>query len=387
VTDLAITIPTPEGSARYVMGPPRAVVPPAQPFTSRRVFAAPHVVVDAAAEYTPGVTPPVDWDATIAYRRYLWRLGIGVAEAMDTSERGPQGLSWAQVKELISRSVAAASEAGGAVMCGAGTDQLTESHPSLRDITAAYAEQVAYVQSEGSKVVLRASHALARAATTADDYAQVIGDVVADAHEPVVIHWIGEVFDPELRGYFGHTDLDDALKAVVTLAEAHRDKIAGYKFSLLDVEREVRFRRELPEGMLVYTGDDHDYPQMLAGDAEGHSHGLLGVFDPLAPIASEAFGQLDDGDVDGFRSTLEATLPLARRMFENPAGDYKTGVVFTAFLAGHQDHFRMVSGREGKRSLAHLVDLFVHGDRLGLWPDPELAVRRMQSVLALGGAA
>lgn len=354
-------------------------------FASRRVYAAPHVVVDALAEYTPGVDPPIDWDATIAFREHLWSYGIGIAEAMDTSERGPGGLTWPQAQELITRSLAASQKVGGAIVCGAGTEQLTSIHPSLDEIADAYIEQIEFIEDRGGSAVVRASHALVAAARTTDDYARLYERILSKAQRPVIVHWLGTVFDPSLEGYWGSTDLDETQKTVVELAHRHSDKLAGIKFSLLDADRESRFRRELPEGVHVFTGDDYDYPTLLAGDDKHFSHALLGVLDPLGPIASTAFQALDNGDQDGFLELMASTVPLAVRMFEEPAARYKTGCVFIAYLSGHQNHFRMATGREGMRSIRHLCELFRLTDELGLFPDPDLAADRMRRVLALSG--
>lgn len=356
-----------------------------QPFESRTVYAAPHTVADALADYTPGVRPPVDWDATIAFRRHLWSYGIGVAEAMDTSERGPGGLVWEQAQELITRSLEAASEVSGAIVCGAGTDQLDDPAPSLDQVADAYQEQVDFIEAHGGSTVIRASHALVGAAETADDYLKVYDRVLSRADRPAIVHWLGAVFDPSLTGYWGSVDLDETQRAVVELAHRHPTKLAGIKFSLLDAEREVRLRSELPEGVAVFTGDDYDYPTLLRGDGASHSHGLLGVLDPLAPVASRAFAALDEGDGDRFEELMGATVPLAVRMFEEPAAMYKTGCVFIAYLSGHQDHFRMISGREGMRSAAHLSDLFRLTDALGLFPDPHLAAHRMRLLMEASG--
>jgi Protein of unknown function (DUF993) len=360
---------------------------PRAPFTRRTCLAAPHTVADALAEYTPGERPPVDWDATIAFRRHLWSHGIGVAEAMDTSERGPGGLTWPQARELMRRSVEAAREAGGLVMCGAGTEQLTAATPSLDDIADAYIEQVAYIEDLGSAAIIRASHALAAVARSPEDYASVYERVLRSAAEPVIVHWLGAVFDPSLTGYWGHTGTEDTLEAVVALAKANAGHLRGIKFSLLDAELEAELRRRLPAGVEVYTGDDYDYPSLILGDGVHHSQGLLGVLDPIAPVASAALQALDGGDEEGYLRLMGSTVPLAVRMFEAPAASYKTGTVFIAWLGGHQEHFRMVSGREGMRSILHLSDLYRLAGDLGLFPDPELAAHRMRSLLTVSGVA
>lgn len=389
MTTLASTelvLPTADGgTTRHVLHEPVDYPRHPAPFTSRTVLAAAHVVADVRADYQPGHTPPVDWEATIAFRKHLFGYGVGIAEAMDTTERGPGGLTWPQAQELIRLGVAAAREAGAAVVAGAGTDQITSARPGLSEIVDAYTEQLEFVQAQGSAAVLRASHALVGAAESEEDYLSVYRDVLAKADKPAIVHWLGTGFDPTLAGYWGHTDVRRAMDVVVRMAEENAEHLDGIKFSLLDEELEKEFRRRLPAGVKVFTGDDYGYTDLLLGDGEHHSHGLLGVLDPIAPIASAAFTALDAGDERGFAETLNRSIPMAVKMFEAPADRYKVGTVFVAWLSGHQDHFRMVTGREGLRSLQHLTDLFVLTDRLGLFPDPELAAHRMRLLLALGG--
>ncbi|MFI5614216.1 DUF993 family protein [Amycolatopsis sp. NPDC051903] len=381
-----LVLPTADGgTTRHVMHEAVDYPHHPAPFSSRTVLAAAHVVADTRADYQPGQEPPVDWEATVAFRQHLFSYGVGIAEAMDTSERGPGGLSWRQAQELIRLGVAAAREAGAAVVAGAGTDQLTAAAPALNQIVEAYLEQLEFVQAQGSAAVLRASHALVSVAQTADDYLSVYRDVLAKTDKPAIVHWLGTGFDPSLAGYWGHTDVLAAMDVVVQLARDNAEKLEGIKFSLLDHELEQEFRRRLPAGVKVFTGDDYGYTDLLLGDGEHHSHGLLGVLDPIAPIASAGFAALDAGDEAGFTETMNRSIPLAVKMFEAPADRYKVGTVFVAWLSGHQDHYRMVSGREGMRSLQHLTDLFVLTDELGLFPDPELAAHRMRLLLAAEG--
>lgn len=386
LTATAITIPTSDrGLTRHELHEPVTFPLHPQPFTSRSVFAAPHVVADARAEYTPGISPPVDWDATMSFRRHLWSYGIGVAEGMDTSERGPGGLTWPQARRLIHEGLTAAKEVDGAIVCGVGTDQITTPMPSLDEVVDAYLEQLDHVESGGGSAVIRASHALVAAAQSTEDYLTVYGRVLEHARRPVIVHWLGTVFDPSLHGYWGTTDIPRAMEAVLALAHDKVDKLRGIKFSLLDAELEKTFRARVPPSVEIFTGDDYGYTELLLGDGKHHSHGLLGVLDPIAPIASQAFAALDRGDIDGFTQYMDSTIPFAVKMFEQPASYYKVGVVFIAWLSGHQDHFRMVTGREGFRSLQHLTDLFVHADSLGLLPDPDLARHRMRAFLATHG--
>ncbi|MFD7547470.1 dihydrodipicolinate synthase family protein [Streptomyces sp. NPDC059816] len=359
----------------------------AQPFASRVVFAAAHVVADPLAAPLAngsGVGPAaVDWDATLAFRRHLWAHGLGVAEAMDTAQRG-MGLDWPGAAELIRRSAAEARAEGGRVVCGAGTDQLS-GLASLAEVRAAYEEQLAVVEESGAGAVLMASRALAATATGPDDYCAVYGDLLRQAARPVVLHWLGPMFDPALGGYWGSSDLDEATDTFLDVIAAHPEKVDGIKISLLDADREVELRRRLPAGVRCYTGDDFHYPQLIEGDELHFSHALLGVLDPLAPLAARALRRLDAGDTDGFRQLLDPTVPLARHLFGAPTRYYKTGVVFLAWLAGHQTHFTMVGGLQTARSLPHLARAYELADDLGLFPDPHLAEQRMRTLLTLHG--
>ncbi|MGW2203891.1 dihydrodipicolinate synthase family protein [Streptomyces sp. NPDC001774] len=352
--------------------------------TSRTVFSAAHVVADPYADTTPDGPAAVDWDATLAFRRHLWAQGLGVAEAMDTAQRG-MGLDWAGAAELIRRSAAEAKAVGGRIACGVGTDQLT-ALADLVSVRKAYEEQLALVEETGAQPILMASRALAAAAHGPDDYLDTYGHLLRQASEPVILHWLGPMFDPALDGYWGSADLDTATDTFLEVVAAHPDKVDGIKVSLLDARREIELRRRLPEGVRCYTGDDFHYPELIAGDEQGFSHALLGVFDPLGPLAAEAVRILDTGDVTGFRELLDPTVELSRHLFEAPTRFYKTGVVFLAWLAGHQDHFTMVGGLQSARSLPHLARAYELADGLGLFPDPELAESRMRSLLTVYGA-
>jgi hypothetical protein len=347
-------------------------------------FAAAHVVADPLA-YEPGGPAVLDWDATLAFRRHLWAHGLAVAEAMDTAQRG-MGLDWPAARELIRRSAAEARAVGGRIACGAATDGVAPGElRTVADVRRAYEEQCAFVEGEGAQAIVMASRALAAIARDPDDYREVYGGVLAGLDRPAILHWLGEPFDPALRGYWGATDLDEAADVLLSIIEAHSDRIDGVKVSLLDAAREVALRRRLPRGVRLYTGDDFDYPTLIAGDEHGHSDALLGVFDAIAPAAAAALDALDDADRDGYDAILAPTVPLARRLFAAPTPHYKTGVVFLAYLNGHQDHFRMVGGLESARSVVHLADLLVLADRAGLLHDPPLAAARMRHVLALAG--
>lgn len=379
-----VPLPNPDGTTRAYRPrtEPRAFAT-GDPLVSRTVFSAAHVVADPYADTHPDSPAAVDWDTTLAFRRHLWAHGLGVAEAMDTAQRG-MGLDWAGAAELIRRSAAEARAVGGRIACGVGTDQLT-GPAGLDAVRAAYEEQLGLVEETGSQAILMASRALAAAARTPDDYLELYAHLLRQASEPVVLHWLGPMFDPALEGYWGSADLDTATDTFLEVIAAHPDKVDGVKISLLDAGREVELRRRLPEGVRCYTGDDFHYPELIAGDERGFSHALLGIFDPLGPLAAEAVRVLDTGDTDGFRALLDPTVELSRHLFQAPTRFYKTGVVFLAWLAGHQDHFAMVGGLQSARSLPHLARAYELADGLGLFPDPQLAAARMTSLLAVYG--
>jgi hypothetical protein len=339
---------------------------------SRTVFAAAHVVADPNADNSPGAPAAVDWDATLAFRRRLWSLGLGVADAMDTAQRG-MGLDWSAIKELIERSGAEARAVGGLICCGVGTDQLPANGNSLTGIVAAYEEQLEVVEQAGAQPVVMCSRALAATASRADDYAEVYARVIGQASRPVILHWLGDMFDPSLKGYWGSADLDAATESVLAIINEHPAKIDGIKVSLLDADREIALRRRLPEGVRLYTGDDFNFPELIAGDEQGFSHALLGIFDPLATQAARAFELLDAGDVAGFRAVLDPLVPLARHIFAAPTQFYKTGVVFLAYLSGYQDHFTMVGGQQRSRNRDHLTKLYAMAADGGIFPDTDLA--------------
>jgi hypothetical protein len=357
-----------------------------KPALDRVALAAAHVVADPLSARDPWLEAAVDWDATLAYRRYLWSLGLGVAEAMDTAQRG-MGLDWSASLELIRRSVDAASDIDGAVLfSGAGTDQIAPSaQVTLAQVVAAYEEQCAAIETLGGRIVLMASRALAACARSADDYLEVYARVLSQVREPVIVHWLGEMFDPALAGYWGRRDPGAAMEVALDMLSANAAKVDGIKISLLDKEKEIAMRRRLPAGVRMYTGDDFNYPELIEGDADGHSDALLGILDAIAPAASAALAWLAAGDRDGFHSLLAPTLALSRHVFSAPTRFYKTGIVFVAWLNGHQDHFVMVGGQQSARSIAHLAEVFRLADAAGLLRDPELAVARMRKLLAVHG--
>jgi hypothetical protein len=355
---------------------------------NRVAYSAAHVVADPLASVDPWLGCAIDWDATIGYRRTLWALGLGVAEAMDTAQRG-MGLDWNTSLELIRRSIEASRDCSGALLAsGAGTDHLAaEAAICLDDVIRAYEEQVAAIEALGGRIILMASRALARVARSADDYDKVYDRILGQVREPVIIHWLGEMFDPALAGYWGHADHDKAMEVALRIIARNAAKVDGVKISLLDQDKEIAMRRRLPQGVRMYTGDDFSYAELIEGDTEGHSDALLGIFDAIAPAASAALVALAKNDRRTFREILAPTVPLSRHIFRAPTRYYKTGVVCMSWLNGHQDHFVMVGGEQSARSILHLAELFRLADAAGLLRDPELACARMKQLLAVHGIA
>jgi hypothetical protein len=367
------TIQLPGRAEPLVIHPPgwASVYPPP---VSRRVYAAAHVAAAGAGT--------IDWEATLRFREHLWAHGFGVAEAMDTAQRG-MGLSWDLARELIARSAVRAAERRGVLACGAGTDQLAdgERYPIPRIIDA-YAEQMGYVQSAGAGVILMASRALAASARGPGDYLEVYGRLLKAAERPVILHWLGAAFDPALRGYWGSTDFGTAAGTVLELAGRHGDKVDGIKLSVLDADREVALRRRLPAGVRLYTGDDFGYAELIRGDAEGHSDALLGAFAAITAPAAAALAALDRGDLAGYDAAMAPTVPLSRLLFEEPTYHYKAGVAFLAWLNGFQPRFAMLGGLERRRPARHLIRVFELAAAARALTDPDLAVSRMNSLLA-----
>jgi Protein of unknown function (DUF993) len=384
---LSLTLPRADGTlAPYTLSGRPPIQSPGGPITSRVGMAAVHVVADPRAAINPTLQVALDWDATLRFRHHVWSLGLAVAEAMDTSQRG-MGFDWTAAKELIKRSVAESRTVPGAVLAsGAGTDHL-EPGPrvTLADVEAAYEEQCAWIEGCGGRIILMASRALAACAKSPDDYVKVYGRILSQAREPVIVHWLGEMFDPALAGYWGSSDRERQVETLLAIVGEYATKIDGVKISLLDQKREIAMRRRFPKGVRMYTGDDFDYPTTIGGDAQGYSDALLGIFDVIAPAASAALHALDRGDRAEFERILAPTLTLSRHVFGDPTRFYKTGVVFAAYLNGHQSHFRMVGGLESARSIVHLSEQLRLMDAAGLLRDPELAARRMRRVLAVAG--
>jgi hypothetical protein len=371
----------------YMVHEPRRFERPARPFT-RIAYAAAHVVADPWSAKEPWLEAAVDWDATIAFRRHLWSWGLGVAEAMDTAQRG-MGMDWPSSLELIRRTLDAAKGVPGAVVgSGAGTDHLAPD-PALgiERVIAAYEEQCAAVEKLGGRIVLMASRTLAACAKSPDDYGRVYDRVLSQVKEPVIIHWLGEMFDPALAGYWGHPDHGRAMDVCLDVIRRNSAKVDGVKVSLLDKNQEIAMRRRLPQGVRMYTGDDFNFAELIEGDQERCSDALLGIFDAIAPAASAALGALAAGDRAGYHDLLAPTVPLSRHIFRAPTRFYKTGVVFLAWLNGHQEHFVMVGGQESARHVLHLAELFRLADAAGLLADPQLACHRMRQFLATHGIA
>ncbi|GIH99668.1 dihydrodipicolinate synthase family protein [Planobispora takensis] len=366
----------------YTLREPVTWERPAGPPRSRIVYAAAHVVADPLGDNTPGSPAAVDWEATLRFRRHLWSHGLRVADAMDTAQRN-MGLDWAATSELIRRSAAEAAGFGDPatlVACGAGTDHAPDA-ATLDEVVAAYTEQIETVRQAGAGVIVMASRQLARIAEGPEDYHAVYGKLLSAADRPVILHWLGEMFDPQLAGYWGSRDVAEATESFLALIREYAPAVDGVKVSLLDAEHEIGLRSALPEGVRLYTGDDFNYPSLIASG----SHALLGIFDAIAPAAAAALAALDAGDLDRYDEIMAPTVPLSRKIFETPTYNYKTGIVFLAWLNGHQDAFAMVNGAQSARSIAHLAEVFRLADRAGLLSDPELAVHRMRSLLAVNG--
>ncbi|TFF00302.1 dihydrodipicolinate synthase family protein [Shinella sumterensis] len=386
---ISLSLPLADGGteAYALVGTPTPR-PAATPSFNRIAYAAAHVVSDPRRDTRPWEAPAIDWERTMAFRHHLWSLGFRIAEAMDTSQRG-MGLDWAGAQELIRRSLAEARAVPGAdLACGAGTDHLNPADArSLDDVIRAYEEQVGFVEKQGGRPIMMASRALARIARSPDDYRKVYGGILGQAKDRVVLHWLGDMFDPQLRGYWGSQNFEPALDTVISIIEENRAKVEGIKISLLDNAYEVALRNRLPEGVLCFTGDDFNYAELIEGDGVKYSHALLGIFDAVAPQASQALASLAAGDVATFRAVIEPTVPLSRKIFEAPTQYYKAGVVFLAWLNGHQDHFTMPAGMQSARGVVHYADVFRLADKANVLDKPELAAARMKSLMTVLGVS
>ena len=388
-SELAIRLPLSEGGFEsYRVGEPRPEPRKDMVAFTRVAFSAAHVVADPLGTRDPASDCVLDWDATLAYRRYLWSLGLGVAEAMDTAQRG-MGLDWPTSLQLIQRSIAAARDYPGALLAsGAGTDHLpARTELTIDRVIAAYEEQFEAIEAAGGRIIMMASRALAACAKTPDDYHRVYSRLLCQAKAPVILHWLGEMFDPALAGYWGHTEPRRAMEVCLAVIRENAARVDGVKISLLDKQAEVDMRRLLPPGVRMYTGDDLNYAELIGGDEQGHSDALLGIFDAIAPAASEALGALARGERERFSTILEPTVPLSRHLFSAPTRFYKTGIVFLAWLNGHQDHFFLVGGQQSARGILHFADAFRLADRARVLRNPVLACERMRILLAQHGLA
>ncbi len=382
-----VTLPDGNGSlsSYTLIGTPTSR-PANPPQFNRIAYAAAHVVSDPLKDARPWNDPAIDWEATMAFRHHLWSLGFKIAEAMDTSQRG-MGLNWAGAQELIRRSLSESRTVAGADLAsGAGTDHLDPAEAkNLDDVIKAYETQAGFIEKHGGRFILMASRALARIARSPDDYAKVYGRILGQAREKVVLHWLGDMFDPQLKGYWGSENFDNALDTVIGIIEANRDKVEGIKISLLEERYEIALRDRLPEVVLCFTGDDFNYAPLIEGDGNKHSHALLGIFDAVAPQASRALAALAAGDNARFRAIIEPTVPLSRKIFEAPTQYYKAGVVFLAWLNGHQNHFTMPAGMQSARGILHYADIFRLADWANVLDRPDLAISRMRKLLAIHG--
>ncbi len=383
---MKIALPDIEGRmSDYVLTGSPVPVSPMGDNPARIIYSAAHVVADPFSANDPYGPAAVDWQATLSFRHYLAGLGLGIAEAMDTAQRG-MGLDWPGALELIARTREELPDA--LVANGVGTDHLDPAEArSLDDVRRAYFDQLDAVQGLGARVILMASRAMARVAGSPQQYVRLYGELLSASDQPVILHWLGDMFDPALASYWGASDFNAALQTVMEIIELNHTKVDGIKISLLDKDKEIILRRRLPQSVRMYTGDDFNYPELIEGDDQGYSHALLGIFDPLAPAAAHAVNRLSAGDTAGFRATLDPTVPLARHIFRAPTQYYKTGVVFLAWLNGFQDHFIMLNGAQAARPLPDLIKTFQLADACGLLRDPELAVSRMKRLLTIYGVA
>ena len=351
---------------------------------ARIIYSAAHVVANPYTQNDPTGQASVDWQKTLDFRHYLAGLGLGIAEAMDTAQRG-MGLDWAGALELIKRTRSELPKAR--VANGCGTDHLNPADArNMDDVIRAYLEQVDAIQTLDARIILMASRALVRVATSPADYIAVYDRVLSACDHPVILHWLGDMFDPQLKNYWGSERFEDALETSLEVIARNEKKVDGIKISLLDKDKEIIMRRRLPKSVKMYTGDDFNYPELIAGDDRGYSHALLGIFDPLAPAAAHAVNLLGQGDVAGFRAVLDPTVPLSRLIFRAPTQFYKTGVVFLAWLNGFQDHFIMLGGAQAMRPLPYFCEVFRLADQAGLLRNPDLAIDRMKKMLAFYGA-
>lgn len=385
---LSIHLPTPQGiMTNYPLVTTEERPTVITPAFNRIAYAAAHVVIDPQHQGADWLNNPrIDWDSTLAYRHHLWRLGFNIAEAMDTAQRG-MGVSWEIAKELIIRSLQEAQTVPGAdLAAGVGTDQLEAAHATtLEQVIAAYEEQMELVEQHNGKIILMASRALAKVAKTPQDYLAVYNRLLEQSQDKIILHWLGEMFDPALAGYWGSTDFAAAADTVLEIIANNVDKVEGIKISLLSKEKEVAFRKRLPSQVKMYTGDDFNYPELIAGEDGHYSHALLGIFDAIAPVAAAALNELALGNSGEYYRLMNPTVALSREIFKAPTQYYKAGIVFLAWLNGHQSHFSMAGGMQAAREISHYAEIFRLADQAGLLQDPQLATRRMKNLLTVYG--
>ena len=385
---LSIHLPTPQGiMTNYPLVTTEERPTVITPAFNRIAYAAAHVVIDPQHQGADWLNNPrIDWDATLAYRHHLWRLGFNIAEAMDTAQRG-MGVSWEIAKELIIRSLQEAQTVPGAdLAAGVGTDQLEAAHATtLEQVIAAYEEQMELVEKHNGKIILMASRALAKVAKTPQDYLAVYNRLLEQSQDKIILHWLGEMFDPALAGYWGSTDFAAAADTVLEIIANNVDKVEGIKISLLSKEKEVAFRKRLPSQVKMYTGDDFNYPELIAGEDGHYSHALLGIFDAIAPVAAAALNELALGNSGEYYRLMNPTVALSREIFKAPTQYYKAGIVFLAWLNGHQSHFSMAGGMQAAREISHYAEIFRLADQAGLLQNPQLATRRMKNLLTVYG--
>ena len=343
-----LILPTGTGDLEpyHLTGDPLIRRAPTVPLT-RTAFAAAPVISDPIRERSPWDTrPALDWDATLRFRQTLCDQGVHLAEAMDTAQRG-MGPDWATALELIRRTMAAAKAhpMRPRVAGGAGTDHVAPA--ALTDanaILAAYTTQAEAIEAAGGQLILMASRAFTALGADETVYRQVCRRLIDQAQDPVILHWLGPMFDPMLAGCWGSADPGRATDVVLTLIAENPATVDGIKISLLDRAHEEAFRARLPAGVRLYTGDDFNYAPLIEGDGTHHSHALLGIFAAIAPAASQALEALALQDHATYHALLAPTVPLSREIFAPPTRFYKAGIAVLSWLNGNQTHFIMPAG-------------------------------------------
>ena len=385
----ARTIRCPDGrEIEWTPAPPPPSTPPSLP---RLCFAAAHVVVrpDAANETRPeAIRDAIDFDATMAIRKHLAAHGFGVAEAMDTAQRFEIG--WPAARRLIEECGKLDLPRG--FVAGAGSDQLDDSSASRSARIDAIAEQVTWIQHHGGVAVLLPQPWLCAETTCADDWVAFYRAIIDQVDGPLVVHWLGEMFHPGMRGAFPK----DSFRRVMAIDP---NRVRGCKLSLLDAEFEVEIRRVLAaDGQIVLTGDDFHFGELLVGDGTGHgnsttrfgsetipfgagfSHALLGILTAVAGPASRALLALADGDLATCRDTFSRCEAVGRVIFEPPTAAYKAGIALLAWLQGWQDHYALPFGAHRNRDLDHVYRVVAAAAGAGVFTDPELTADRLSQL-------